>query len=110
PTSITGCDNRTTGFSVTTGQSCVGNIPTNSSNTSGPSAYNFGAVTLRNGSRGEAVKELQRFLNARLNLGLVIDGKLGLKTIAVIKQWQRDNGLAPDGLVGARTKARMNGE
>ncbi|KKQ47170.1 MAG: RTX family of calcium-binding protein, partial [Candidatus Yanofskybacteria bacterium GW2011_GWC2_37_9] len=110
PTSITGCDNRTTGFSVTTGQSCVGNIPTNSSNTSGPSAYNFGAVTLRNGSRGEAVKELQRFLNARLNLGLVVDGKLGPKTIAVIKQWQRDNGLAPDGLVGARTKARMNGE
>ncbi len=108
PTSIPGCDNRTTGFSVTTGQSCVGNIPASSSGTLGPSVYNFGAVTLRNGSRGEAVKELQRFLNARLNLGLVVDGKLGPKTIAVIKQWQKDNGLVPDGLVGAKTKARMN--
>jgi hypothetical protein len=71
-------------------------------------SYNFGTATLRNGSRGEAVKELQRFLNQKLNLGLIIDGKLGPKTIAVIKQWQRDNGLVADGLVGAKTKAKMN--
>ncbi|MDQ5971771.1 MAG: Peptidoglycan-binding protein, partial [Patescibacteria group bacterium] len=39
------------------------------------SAYNFGTTTLKNGSKGEAVMELQRFLNATLNLGLVVDGK-----------------------------------
>jgi len=43
-------------------------------------------VKLKNGSKGEGVKELQRFLNVKLNLGLVIDGKLGPKTIAVIKK------------------------
>jgi len=47
-------------------------------------------------------------LNAKLNLGLVIDGSLGPKTIAVIKKWQMDNGLVADGLVGAKTKAMMN--
>lgn len=70
--------------------------------------YNFGAAILRNGSRGEAVKELQRFLNATMNLGLVVDGILGPKTIAVIKGWQSANGLVPDGLVGPVTKAKMN--
>lgn len=71
-------------------------------------AYNFGNITLRNGSRGEAVMELQRFLNSNLNLGLVIDGKLGPKTVNVIKQWQKDNGLVADGLVGLKTKLIMN--
>ena len=71
-------------------------------------SYNFGTVTLRNGSRGEAVKELQRFLNNNLNLGLVIDGILGPKTIAVIKTWQKAHDLVPDGLVGTKTKAVMN--
>ena len=52
--------------------------------------------------------ELQRFLNARLNLGLVVDGKLGPRTIAVIKNWQSVNGLLADGLIGVKTKARMN--
>ncbi len=84
---------------------------TPSSSSSGSSinkTYNFGTVTLRMWSKGEAVMELQRFLNAKLNLGLVIDGKLGPKTIAVIKQWQKDNGLVNDGLVGNKTKAKMN--
>ena len=53
---------------------------------------------------------MQRFLNAKLNLGLTIDGALGPKTIAVIKQWQEDNGLVADGLIGAKTKAMMNAE
>lgn len=71
-------------------------------------SYNFGTMTLKNGSRGEAVKELQRFLNQVLNLGLVIDGKLGPKTIIVIRQWQKDHGLVQDGLVGPKTKIKMN--
>ncbi len=70
--------------------------------------YNFGTTNLKNGSRGEAVKELQRFLNEILNLNLVIDGKLGPKTIAVIKIWQRANNLVADGIVGPKTKTKMN--
>src|SRR3989339_1423478 len=75
---------------------------------SSSNSYNFGTTTLKNGSKGEAVKELQRFLNDKLNLGLEIDGVLGPKTISVIKKWQKDNGLTPDGLIGAKTKALMN--
>lgn len=103
-TQIPGCGNKVTGFSTATGQSCVGNVVSNAS----VNSYNFGTKTLKNGSKGEAVMELQRFLNQVLNLGLVVDGKLGPKTIAVIKKWQKENGLVADGLIGAKTKAKMN--
>ena len=113
PGTISGCGNRTTGFSVSSGISCTGNISTTPvipfSSSSSP-AYNLGVATLQNGSRGEPVKELQRFLNDKLGLGLVMDGVLGSKTIAVIKKWQKDNGLTSDGLVGAKTKAMMNAQ
>ncbi len=103
PKIIPGCGARTIGFSETSGVLCKGNVASAS-----VGLYNFGTVTLRNGSRGPAVMELQRFLNAKLNLGLTVDGKLGPKTIAVIKKWQKDNGLVADGLVGTKTKAMMN--
>jgi len=102
---VPGCGNRTSGFSTATGGSCAGNVVGSSQ-----SSYNFGTTTLKNGSKGNAVMELQRFLNAKLNLGLVVDGKLGPKTIAVIKKWQKDNGLVADGLIGAKTKAKMNAQ
>jgi hypothetical protein len=72
------------------------------------SKYDFGPITLRVGSRGDGVKELQRFLNRSLHLGLKIDGILGPKTIAVMKTWQLQHGLVPDGLIGPKTKALMN--
>ncbi len=99
----------TTSGGVTTTTEYKNNTPSVSSNNSKTlNYYNLGTTTLKNGSTGEAVKELQRFLNNKLNLGLVIDGKLGPKTITVIKKWQSDNGLVSDGLVGAKTKALMN--
>lgn len=106
-TPIPGCGGNTSGFSTSSGVSCAGNVG-NASGQNGQSSYNFGTVTLKNGSRGDAVKELQRFLNNVLNLGLVVDGKLGPKTIAVIKVWQKAHGLVPDGLIGPKTKAMMN--
>jgi dihydrofolate reductase len=106
PTIIPGCDSRTTGFSTVTGQSCMNNSASGVITTI--QSYNFGTTILKNGSRGEAVKELQRFLNAKLNLGLIVDGILGPKTIVVIKQWQKDNGLVADGLIGPKTKVKMN--
>ncbi len=116
-TVIDGCGSRTTGFSATTGQSCVGNVSSasasasaNANSSSSTTTYNFGTVTLKNGSKGEGVKELQRFLNRFLNLGLVVDGKLGPKTIAVIKKWQKAHRLKADGLIGPKTKALMNSE
>ena len=83
----------------------IGATPTPS--TTPTSTYNFGTTTLKNGSVGEAVKELQRFLNATMNLGLVVDGMFGPKTTAVMKQWQTAHGLVADGLIGPKTKAAM---
>jgi peptidoglycan hydrolase-like protein with peptidoglycan-binding domain len=69
--------------------------------------YNFGTITLKNGSTGEAVKEIQRFLNNTLNLSLELNGVLDTKTITIIKQWQKDHGLVADGVIGAKTKVLM---
>jgi hypothetical protein len=88
-------------YNTSTGQLCNNTVK---------KLYNFGNTTLKNGSKGEGVKELQRFLNAKLNLGLAVDGKLGPKTIAVMKKWQKDHGLVVDGLIGPKTKAMMNSE
>lgn len=103
PTIIAGCDNRTSGFSTTNGVSCVGNTGSTTTSVS----YNLGNSTLKNGSKGESVKQLQKLLNKLLKLGLKEDGTLGPKTITVIKQWQKNHGLVADGLVGAKTKAEM---
>lgn len=106
PLVIAGCSGGTTGFSTVNGQSCA----TNGTSVTTSNTYNFGTKTLRNGSRGDSVKELQRFLNKFLKMNLKEDGALGPKTIKVIKQWQKDHGLVADGLVGAKTKAMMNKE
>ena len=62
---------------------------------------------LRQGSKGEAVKELQIFLNEKLSLGLVVDGKMGPATVAAVKQWQNGSGLVSDGIVGPKTRELM---
>lgn len=105
-TKVEGCGGRNTGFSRTTGVSCSGNVTSVTTGTS----YDMGTKTLKNGSSGNDVKELQRVLNKILKMNLKLDGKLGPKTIAVIKTWQKAHGLKADGLVGAKTKAAMKAE
>lgn len=53
---------------------------------------------LRRGSKGEAVKELQRLL-----CGLEIDGSFGPLTEAAVIEFQKANGLTVDGIVGPET-------
>lgn len=69
--------------------------------------YNFGTTTLKNGSTGEAVKELQKFLNNTLSLGLELSGIFDEALVAAVKQWQTEHNLIADGIVGAKTKAAM---
>jgi hypothetical protein len=104
---IPGC-NGALGFSTVTGESCALNttVPVVTGNTS--VTYNFGTKTLKLGSTGAGVKELQKFLNANLGLNLKVDGKLGAKTIAIVKKWQKDHGLKADGVIGKTTKSEMN--
>lgn len=95
-------------YNTSTGKLCINTVVSEAKASTTTGKYNFGTAVLKNGSKGNAVKELQRFLNDKLNLGLVLDGKLGPKTIAVIKKWQKANGLVADGLIGPKTKAMMN--
>lgn len=123
-TKVVGCGNRTTGFSSVTGQSCelnrvippvvtesevpvVADDDSTSDTETDTDTEDLGTTTLKQGSKGEAVKALQRLLNRILNLGLVVDGNLGPKTAEVIKKWQEENGLVVDGLIGPKTKDKI---
>jgi uncharacterized protein (TIGR02594 family) len=60
---------------------------------------------LRRGDRGPSVEELQQLL-AQQGAGLTkgeIDGVFGRRTEAAVKKAQRQLGLDPDGIVGAKT-------
>jgi peptidoglycan hydrolase-like protein with peptidoglycan-binding domain len=82
-------------------------IPTEAPATDPVITYNFGTTTLKNGSTGEAVKELQKFLNNTLTLELELDGILDEEIVIIIKQWQKDHGLIADGIIGSKTKTIM---
>ena len=57
---------------------------------------------LKKGSSGEAVAELQTLLNG-YGYGLTVDGKFGAKTEEAVKDFQKNNGLVADGIVGDAT-------
>jgi len=66
---------------------------------------------LRQGARGEAVRELQRNLNVhRAAVGLspiAVDGAFGPRTEAAVREFQRGAGLSVDGVVGPVTTAAL---
>ena len=62
-------------------------------------------AVLKRGSSGSQVRTLQTKLNNwGYNCGTV-DGIFGSKTLAAVKQFQKNNGLTVDGIVGAKTAA-----
>lgn len=62
--------------------------------------------TLRRGDKGEQVVHLQEWLNA-LGSTLEADGIFGAATQTAVKSFQRQHGLAVDGIVGAKTWAAL---
>jgi hypothetical protein len=54
-------------------------------------------MVLRKGDKGNAVKDLQEFLE------ITADGDFGPGTEAAVKKWQAENGLVADGVVGPKT-------
>ena len=72
----------------------------------GPSG---GAELLRKGSKGEAVRELQAALIAAgYSCGPCgADGDFGACTDAALRSFQRDRGLAADGVCGPATRAEL---
>lgn len=61
-----------------------------------------GRPTLRLGSRGDAVRELQQKLGIE-----PVDGSFGPLTDTAVKDYQRANGLTADGVVGSQTWAKL---
>ncbi len=66
-----------------------------------PAADAAGRPTLRRGATGDLVKELQT------KLGVAASGTFDGATEAAVRQFQRDHGLVPDGIVGPRTWATL---
>jgi putative chitinase len=62
-----------------------------------------GARTLRRGMKGDDVALMQK------KLGVPADGDFGPGTLVAVKKWQRANGLTADGIIGAKTQAKMFG-
>jgi len=60
-------------------------------------------VTVRKGSRGAVVAEVQE------KLGLTADGVFGPGTERAVKKWQGENGLTADGIVGPKTLGKLLG-
>ncbi len=60
-----------------------------------------GRPTLRRGARGDLVRLIQE------KLRIDVDGAFGPATEAALRQFQRLNGLVPDGIVGPRTWATL---
>lgn len=65
--------------------------------------------TLKRGSKGEYVTLLQtKLANKGYSVGACgIDGDFGSATLAAVKQFQKDNGLKVDGIVGKNTWAAL---
>lgn len=64
-------------------------------------------IVVKSGVKGEAVKTVQRLLNAVISAGLSVDGSCGPKTTAAIKKYQKAKGLSVDGSCGAATWTRL---
>lgn len=62
---------------------------------------------LRQGSRGVYVRYLQQKLLSKLYAVGTVDGIFGANTTTAVKQFQHENGLTPDGIVGQLTWTKL---
>lgn len=67
-----------------------------------------GRTTVKYGSRGSDVTELQNKLNAN-GYKLDVDGIFGNQTQSAVKDYQQKNGLGVDGIVGTNTWGKLLG-
>ena len=65
-------------------------------------------ATIKYGSSGSSVKELQKKLNEN-GYNLAVDGRFGSATRSAVKDYQKKQGLAVDGIVGKNTWGSLLG-
>lgn len=66
----------------------------------------FPKGTLKKGSKGTQVKNLQKFLNWYGNYKLEVDGSFGTKTYEAVKKFQKATGLSVDGIFGPKSLSK----
>lgn len=66
--------------------------------------------TLHYGAVSEEVRKLQEKLNSAGNYALTVDGIYGEKTKAAVTDYQKKNGLSPDGIAGEITLGHLYGQ
>ena len=66
--------------------------------------------TLKIGSSGTEVKELQTALNKIMKCNLTTDGKFGSGTEACVKKYQQKKGITADGKAGITTCSRLKSD
>ena len=72
-------------------------------------SQSFGAkppATMRQGSKGDNVKQLQEMLNAK-GAKLDVDGKYGAKTEQAVKEFQKQQKIDSDGIAGKDTMGKL---
>lgn len=70
-------------------------------------AHSFGNTTLKVGSRGDDVYELQGRLKFLGYYTGAVDGKFGWQTYWAVRNFQWKFGMTVDGIVGPQTKSRL---
>ena len=83
------------------GIDAAGSASSSSSSSSGETAL------LRYGSQNEAVRQLQQDLTTLGYYTGTVSGHFGSRTEAAVMDFQRKNGLTADGVVGAKTLAKI---
>ncbi len=73
---------------------------------SSSSAATTSTATVRQGSSGASVRNLQQLLKNK-GYNIAVDGQFGPKTKAVVLAFQKANGLVADGIVGPKTWAKL---
>lgn len=68
--------------------------------------YSEPAVMVKKGSSGESARWVQWMLNKK-GANLKVDGQFGSKSVAALRDFQKKNGLAVDGICGPATRSKL---
>ncbi|MCC3381288.1 spore cortex-lytic enzyme [Paenibacillus farraposensis] len=72
-----------------------------------PSQPTFSSEAIEFGSYGQDVYELQSRLKLLGFFGAQVDSQFGSSTLKAVKGFQKEFGMTPDGVVGAKTKLKL---
>ena len=108
-------------FSPLTGQRCNATDPiipnpensqnqNQNQNQNQGNSYAFGQTLVKSGTRGEACRAWQTFLNHKSGANLMVDGICGPLTMKVARTWQTSVGLIADGLLGPASRGKALGQ